>query len=931
MHLPLFELDNINTLKSTFADKPSIILRYSLHKFENNLNPAIKKEILNEVERSFSNCGSFDQFNQIFQMKNENNSYQIPLISNYLKDRIKFEKEEIHFKFFSHLGKANFLIQNYLKSNKNDESIKKEIINEINLGFNSLTLEGGPHFSQGFTSVIQSIIYGQKLIELKEMISSNSEENNLRLRFLNSSKIINFFPQIYLMTMPSIGKINDSFIDKLDLLSFCRKNNQWKLIDIIYNYFYNIKDSIPVEIQYEMMYNKIYNDSTDEKEIDNLINLINETKNSDDLNKLRNEYNQENLLNFAKYQKSLFILRNETKNLSKLEKIIDLCQSFNDADAIDLCGLCNLRIFELTNDTTMLNESIKCFIKSSLMNEKARISNILVIIYLLFNYYNTDDDDDLNEITINQIIESLDKIPYHFYIDLMSQFISYIINLKNNLFSDYILNLLSEIIIKYPQGVIYDYSLSLFSDKRLNGLEMIESPISFIKDSIQNENIQNIFYEVELLTLNLIDVNAAISTEIDDNNIFLISPGLKEDKKIDKTKTKNDLFLLSPRLKGNRDMSLPVFGTYHYNEEIIYIHEFSSNFKPIKSLQNPKKIYVIGSDGKEYPFIMKEKEDLRTDQRVMIFQKFLNQHLNTKIKTYSVIPLTSNQGLIQFVQETIGISRLIEFYRKKVAPSEWDYEMNYINNLYRSDQDYIYSYDLLTSLQHLEIFKDIISNEQRGNDLRNCFWYFTTSSEKWLNFISNFTSSCAVTSTISYIIGLGDRHLKNIMINRDNGTLMNIDFNDVFEITQKRDAMPEMVPFRLTRNLVAALGPSGPNGCFLNYLMETLAVMRENKDKIMKILKVFVDSPIQKNNSYNIDSLIRHEIEVNDIREFARESLIRINKKLNGTDVYIIYSKDEDLDDVEKMSVHEHAKKLIEFATNENNYCLHYTEWEPWK
>ena len=100
-----------------------------------------------------------------------------------------------------------------------------------------------------------------------------------------------------------------------------------------------------------------------------------------------------------------------------------------------------------------------------------------------------------------------------------------------------------------------------------------------------------------------------------------------------------------------------------------------------------------------------------------------------------------------------------------------------------------------------------------------------------MNFISNFTSSCSVISIVSYIIGLGDRHLKNIMISKDTGTLMNIDFCDVFEIDQKRKEVPEKVPFRLTRNLVAALGPSGLNGCFMKYCEEALLVMRENKDK----------------------------------------------------------------------------------------------------
>ena len=65
-----------------------------------------------------------------------------------------------------------------MNSNQKNDQIKEEINNEINIGFEFLSQEGGPNFSQGFSSVIQLIIYGQKLIELKEMISSNYEQNN---------------------------------------------------------------------------------------------------------------------------------------------------------------------------------------------------------------------------------------------------------------------------------------------------------------------------------------------------------------------------------------------------------------------------------------------------------------------------------------------------------------------------------------------------------------------------------------------------------------------------------------------------------------------------------------------------------------------------------------------------------------------------------
>ena len=58
---------------------------------------------------------------------------------------------------------------------------------------------------------------------------------------------------------------------------------------------------------------------------------------------------------------------------------------------------------------------------------------------------------------------------------------------------------------------------------------------------------------------------------------------------------------------------------------------------------------------------------------------------------------------------------------------------------------------------------------------------------------------------LSYILGLGDRHPSNIMLQRFTGKIFHIDFGDCFEVAMKREKYPEKVPFRLTRMLVNAM------------------------------------------------------------------------------------------------------------------------------
>lgn len=113
-------------------------------------------------------------------------------------------------------------------------------------------------------------------------------------------------------------------------------------------------------------------------------------------------------------------------------------------------------------------------------------------------------------------------------------------------------------------------------------------------------------------------------------------------------------------------------------------------------------------------------------------------------------------------------------------------------------------YENLILLQKVEVFEYALENTT-GQDLYRVLWLKSTNSEHWLERRATYTRSLAVTSMVGHILGLGDRHPSNLLLERSTGKVVHIDFGDCFEVAMHREKFPEKVPFRLTRMLTHAM------------------------------------------------------------------------------------------------------------------------------
>ena len=97
---------------------------------------------------------------------------------------------------------------------------------------------------------------------------------------------------------------------------------------------------------------------------------------------------------------------------------------------------------------------------------------------------------------------------------------------------------------------------------------------------------------------------------------------------------------------------------------------------------------------------------------------------------------------------------------------------------------------------------------------------------------------------VGYILGLGDRHPSNIMLQRMTGKIVHIDFGDCFEVAMKREKVPERVPFRLTRMLVKAMEACSIEGTYRSTCEAVMKVLRNNKESLIAVMQAFVYDPL---------------------------------------------------------------------------------------
>ncbi|KAL4895451.1 kinase-like domain-containing protein [Aspergillus ambiguus] len=248
---------------------------------------------------------------------------------------------------------------------------------------------------------------------------------------------------------------------------------------------------------------------------------------------------------------------------------------------------------------------------------------------------------------------------------------------------------------------------------------------------------------------------------------------------------KHDLLNIEPALPLPLDPDVLVTGCYPDESNVF------------KSSLSPLHITFKTADGRKYPLLFKVGDDLRQDQLVIqiiiLMDRLLQkENLDLKLTPYRILATNATAGAVQFIPST-SLSAVSAKYRSVLAYLK-------ANNPDNSEP--------------LGVRKETMDT---------------------------YIKSCAGYCVITYLLGVGDRHLENLLLAPD-GHFFHADFGFILG----RDPKPFAPMMKLCKEMVEGMGgTTSPHYLqFKQYCFTAYTALRKSANLILNLFSLMVDANI---------------------------------------------------------------------------------------
>lgn len=372
------------------------------------------------------------------------------------------------------------------------------------------------------------------------------------------------------------------------------------------------------------------------------------------------------------------------------------------------------------------------------------------------------------------------------------------------------------------------------------------------------------------------------------------------------------------------------------------IDSFTSTFGIApQGLSAPRILKLRDTHGNQHKQCVKGMDDVRQDAVIQQLFRLLNELFvesredTLRLRTFQVVPLSPCAGIMEWVLNTVTLGEMLTgntspqegaHHRYFPSPLDWDHQTcrKHMQQAAMQGSADKLQQAFLELRKHFRPVMHLVFLERFPSPM------------DWHRARLAYARSAAVSSMVGYIVGIGDRHPNNILFDTQTAEVVHIDFGIVFD-QGKALRVPELVPFRLTRDMVSVLGCLGTCGPFKHCCEATMAVLRNSSPLVTAIIEVFVHDPVyiwslSPRKARQADLGADHPEVVNVVwtvaagggasasgNEMARRALLALKGKLHG-----------ERESSAALGVSAHVGWLIHEAVETANLSRMYFGWSPW-
>ncbi|KAM6933084.1 serine-protein kinase ATM [Xenentodon cancila] len=380
-------------------------------------------------------------------------------------------------------------------------------------------------------------------------------------------------------------------------------------------------------------------------------------------------------------------------------------------------------------------------------------------------------------------------------------------------------------------------------------------------------------------------------------------------------------------------------------DNLVTVQSFLPHYHLAGGVNLPKIIDCVGSDGKSRRQLVKGQDDLRQDavmqQVFSMCSMLLQRNTDTRkrklnIRRYKVVPFSQRSGVLEWCSGTVPIGEFLvdpnKGAHKRFRPQD-------LANL-ACRRKMMEAQSQIRFDGRLEAYNEVCKK------FRPVFRYFCMERfldpAVWMEKRLAYTRSVATSSIVGYIVGLGDRHIQNILIDEQTAELVHIDLGVAFE-QGKILPTPETVPFRLSRDIVDGMGITGVEGVFRRCCEKTMEVMRSSQEALLTIVEVLLYDPLfdwtmnplkafylQHDEQQELNATLsstmggdvidnhRKSSDSQSFNKVAERVLLRLQEKLKGVEEGTV------------LSVGGQVNLLIQQAMDPKNLSRLFPGWQAW-